>query len=261
MASAHSSAHLPIGVFDSGFGGISVLRVLAQRFPQEDFLFFGDSAHAPYGVRSPNEIKALTLASAQAMHRIGIKALVVACNTATGAALDTLQRELPIPVVGIQPALRLAQTLRKDGQVLVMATPATLSTPTYKNLAHQYGERTIHLPCPGLMDFVERGELSGEKLHAFLKNLLTRYRDNAVDVVVLGCTHYPLLAHAIQPFYPDAALIDGSSETAEQLAQALAAQHLASPATASGHITFLSSAGLDMAQRMSNLYQEALAQR
>ena len=116
MASAHSSARLPIGVFDSGFGGISVLRVLAQRFPQEDFLFFGDSAHAPYGVRSPNEIKALTLASAQAMHRIGIKALVVACNTATGAALDTLQRELPIPVVGIQPALRLAQTLRKDGQ-------------------------------------------------------------------------------------------------------------------------------------------------
>ena len=106
------------------------------------------------------------------------------------------------------------------------------------------------------MDFVERGELSGEKLHAFLKNLLACYRDNAVDVVVLGCTHYPLLAHAIQPFYPDAVLIDGSSETADQLAQALAAQHLATPATAPGHITFLSSAGLDMAQRMSNLYQK-----
>lgn len=245
---------LPIGVFDSGFGGISVLKVLRQEFPNEDFLFFGDNRNAPYGVRSQNDIEQLTLSSAHALHRLGIKALVVACNTATGVALDALRQALPIPVVGIRPALKRAQTLRQQGQVLVMATPATLSSPAYVELARRHGERTIHLPCPGLMEFAERSELSGPNLHAFLKRLLAPHAQTPVDVVVLGCTHYPLLQGEIAPFFPDARLIDGSAETVDTLRQELADNGLGATYTIQGKVTFLSSAGFAVAGRMEALF-------
>lgn len=255
-----AASGLPIGVFDSGFGGISVLRVLTQQFPQEDFLFFGDNRNAPYGVRSINDIQQLTLSSAKALHRLGIKALVIACNTATGVALDTLKQSLPIPVVGIRPALEWAQTIRKQGQLLVMATPATLSSPAYEEMARRHGERTIHLPCPGLMEFVERGELSGPDLHSFLARLLSPYAHTAIDAVVLGCTHYPLLKDAIASFFPDAPLLDGSGETALALHEELAAHDLGTVSNTPGTVTFLSSAGFDVAKRMRTLYQEALPQ-
>lgn len=260
MGSAYAGAsgrHLPVGVFDSGFGGISVLRVLAARFPQEDFLYFGDNRNAPYGVRSQTDIQRLTQSSAQAICRLGVKALVVACNTASGAALDMLRDTLPVPVVGIRPPLERAQNLRRDGQVLVMATPATLSSPAYAALAQRHGQRTIHLPCPGLMEFVERGELSGPGLHAFLSRLLAPYARAATDVVVLGCTHYPLISGAIAPFFPDAPMLDGSEETADALAAALQAHDLAAASPDAGTITFLSSAGFAPARRMEELYRAA----
>ncbi len=247
---------LPIGVFDSGFGGISVLRVLAKRFPNEDFLFFGDNANAPYGVRSQTDIEQLTVSSADAMRRVGIKALVIACNTATGVALETLQNTLPIPVAGIRPALALAQSHRKDGQILVMATPATLSSPAYEALARRHGERAIHLPCPGLMEFVERGELSGANLNSFLSKLVGPYTKSTTDAVVLGCTHYPLLQDAIAPFFPDAVMVDGSGETTDTLEKALKDGALFTDADAPGRVTFLSSAGMAVAQRMAALYAQ-----
>ncbi|NLC33436.1 MAG: glutamate racemase, partial [Clostridiales bacterium] len=197
----------PIGFFDSGMGGLSVLQQVRCALPQENYLYYGDSANAPYGIREPQEILAFTIQAADRLLLLGIKALVLACNTATGVALDRLRSSLPIPVLGIQPALEAAQVLRKDGKILVLATPATFKTQKFMALYQQHGDQVIVLPARGLMDFVERGELTGDKLNDFLFSLFLPYVNTPIDVIVLGCTHYPFLQQAIAAHFPDAVQI------------------------------------------------------
>ena len=240
----------PVAVFDSGLGGLSVLKYLRARMPHEDFLYYGDNANAPYGIRPRAEIEALTLAAADKLMAYRPKALVVACNTATGAALEALQQALPIPVIGIQPALKAAQALRQQGDILVLATPATLKAARYQALAAQYGQHSIPLPAPGLMDYVERGELAGAGLQAFLGELFRPYLDKTIDVVVLGCTHYPFLSAAIQPFFPQARLIDDSPRVADELTQALRDRDALAEGPADGKVTLLSSGGEEAIARM-----------
>ena len=222
---------LPIGVFDSGVGGISVLRELVRIMPGEDYFFFGDSANAPYGTKSAEQIKALTLRHAAYMYEKGIKALVVACNTATSAAIIPLREVYTtIPVIGIEPAIRPAVMVSEHPRVLVLATPGTVRGEKFLHLVHGFEEQAdvTAVPCPGLMEFVERGELDGPRLHSFLLELLSEYMTEPVDAVVLGCTHYPLIRKVISREVGSAVtLVNPAYETAVSLKELLNSLNLA----------------------------------
>lgn len=210
----------PIAVFDSGLGGISVLRRLIQVLPEENFLYFGDSANAPYGSRPTEEIRSLTLENADRLFSRGAKALVVACNTATSAAIDTLRERYPNRIIiGIEPALKLAVSRHPNGRILVMATDATLREKKFATLMERFAEHCeiLKCPCPALVEFVERGELEGEALQKVLKAELQAYLMPAPDAVVLGCTHFPFLRNAIQRVVGETPeLLDGADGTAKE---------------------------------------------
>lgn len=207
----------PIGVFDSGVGGVSVLRDMVRLLPRERFIYYGDNKNAPYGTRSEEEIRALAMNVTSELLKYGIKALVVACNTATSAAIVQLREKLSIPVVGMEPALKPASKLWHGGQVLVLATPATLRQNKFQHLYELYGQNAVIQPCAGLMEFAERGEMEGESIDAYLAECLETYRGTQIDSAVLGCTHYVFLKKAIAKALPGVPLIDGNDGTARRL--------------------------------------------
>ena len=220
-----NQARDPIGVFDSGVGGISTLRDMIRELPDEHFIYFGDMAHAPYGTKSTDEVIACVRAVVNKLTEKGIKALVIACNTATGAAAATLRKELTIPVVGMEPALKPASEARKNGSVLVLATPLTLHQEKFENLMKQYGEGAVKVPCPGLMELVEADD--GPGALRYLQELFSRYPAEKVDAVVLGCTHYVFLKDMIRDLLPERITItDGNAGTARQLRRVLAREKL-----------------------------------
>lgn len=234
--------NLPIAVFDSGVGGISVLREMVRLMPEEDFYFFGDSIHAPYGTKSLEEVRRLTVDNIAHMEQRGIKGIVVACNTATSAAIGRL-REIytDIPVVGIEPALKPAAMEKKGGRVLVLATPMTVVAEKFQKQLAMYQEQANVIPvgCPGLMEFVEEGQLEGECLERYLRDLLTPYLTEPADAVVLGCTHYPFVKKMIARVVgPEAHLIDGSEGTARELRRRLAGMDLLTDRTERGSVFF-----------------------
>ena len=232
--------HRPIGVLDSGVGGISVLRELVALMPNENYIFYGDSYNAPYGTKSLEEVQRLTCAATEHLVNRGAKALVVACNTATSAAINILRRRYPdIPVIGIEPALKPAVLASAHPRVLVMATPMTLREEKFHQLleAHRTEAEIISLPCPGLMEFVERGELQGEALENFLMDLLAEYREHPVDCVVLGCTHYPFVKNTIRKVLGEQVQIfDGGAGTARETRRRLEECGLRNTSTAQGQI-------------------------
>lgn len=236
----------PIGVFDSGVGGISVLRELVALMPNENFIFYGDSKNAPYGTKTLEEVRKLTLADAEYLRSRNVKALVVACNTATSAAIHILREKYQkeIPVIGIEPALKPAVSVKENPRVLVMATPMTLRETKFHNLMQKFQDQAeiISLPCPGLVEFVERGELSGEALEHFLKNLFAPYQERKVDAVVLGCTHYPLVRKTIQKVLGQGvAVFDGGAGTARETLHKLKEYSLVSDAVTPGTVQFYNS--------------------
>ena len=210
----------PVGVFDSGVGGISTLREMIRELPDERFIYYGDMAHAPYGTKSSEEVVACVRAVVDRLMEKRIKALVIACNTATGAAAATLRKELTIPVVGMEPALKPASKVRKNGSVLVLATPLTLHQEKFENLMKLYGQGAVKVPCPGLMELVEQDDSAGAL--CYLQDLFTRYPVDKVDAVVLGCTHYVFLKDMIRDLLPERiAITDGNAGTARQLRRVL----------------------------------------
>ena len=220
-----NQAHDPVGVFDSGVGGISTLREMIRELPEERFVYFGDTANAPYGTKSTEEVTDCVRSVVEKLMQKRIKALVIACNTATGAAASVLRKELTIPVVGMEPALKPASKARKNGSVLVLATPLTLQQEKFENLMKQYGEGAVKVPCPGLMELVEADDTAGA-LH-YLRELFTRYPPEKVDAVVLGCTHYVFLKDMIRELLPERiAITDGNAGTARQLRRVLEQNNL-----------------------------------
>lgn len=213
---------LPVGVIDSGVGGISVLRELVRQLPGEDFLFFGDCINAPYGTKSREWICRTVLAHTARLYERGIKALVVACNTATSAAIRELRAEYPqMPVIGIEPALKPAVMVKEHPHVLVLATPGTVTGEKFQNLMHGFEEQATvsALPCPGLMEYVEAGQLDSPQLFTYLEELLRPYsqEEQRPDAVVLGCTHYPFIRGAISRVLGgDVPVLDGSEGTARE---------------------------------------------
>ena len=210
----------PVGVFDSGIGGISTLREMIRELPDERFIYFGDTANAPYGTKSTEDVIACVRGVVDHLLRLNIKALVIACNTATGAAAATLRSELSIPVIGMEPALKPASKIRKNGSVLVLATPLTLHQEKFENLMKQYGQGAVKVPCPGLMELVESDDQAG--IRRYLEELFNRYPPEKVDAVVLGCTHYVFLKDMIREMLPERiAITDGNAGTARQLKRVL----------------------------------------
>ena len=243
----------PIGMFDSGVGGVSVLKEAITCLPHEQFIFYGDTLHAPYGTRTREEVYALSKAVVEQLVRLGAKAIVIACNTATSAAAAQLRAEYNFPIIGMEPALKPASLLHKDGVVLSLATPGTIAGEKYAQLVSQYGEGVISLPCPGLMEFAERGEMEGERLQEYFSQLFAPYREEKIEAIVLGCTHYVFLKKAISACFPDVPLIDGNLGTVRQLARRLEETGLLAPEDAIGGTILLSSGGEKAIQIMRDL--------
>ena len=235
-------SELPVLFFDSGVGGISILRRSVRLLPCEDYLYFGDSLHAPYGVRSLGEVRELCLNALEPLIARGVKALVVACNTATSAAIGALRERHPdLIVIGTEPAIKPAVERHEGGRILVMATPMTLKEEKFLALQAQYQPRAeiIPLPCPGLMEFVEQGVTSGGAVEGYLLDKLEPYRNIPVDAIVLGCTHYPFLTGAIRRIVGrHVEIIDGADGVAQQLRSRLAAENLLSARTEPGRVAF-----------------------
>ena len=215
----------PIGVFDSGVGGISVLAALERALPREDFVYFGDTLHAPYGTKPEAEVLGYVREIMARLMARDVKAVVIACNTATSVAAAHLREELTLPIIGMEPALKPAAEHRRGGAILVLATPMTLRLPKFQALYARYGEGAEPLPCPGLMDLVEQEDFA--QAEAYLKELLRPYDLRRVDAVVLGCTHYVFLRPVLRRLLPETTLIlDGNAGTARQLARVLSERGL-----------------------------------
>ena len=215
---------LPIAVFDSGVGGISVLRELVKLMPEENYLYFGDSANAPYGIRTTGEVKLLTLNAAGMLYERGIKALVVACNTATAAAIEDLRREYPhLVVVGIEPALKMATDRFPRGHVGIMATQVTLREEKLEHLVCRFPDAVVErIPAPGLVELVEQGKAEAPETEALLHKILDPYVGQ-LDAIVLGCTHYPFVKDTVRRVLGEAVVIvDGGAGTARQTQRLLA---------------------------------------
>ena len=218
--------HDYIAVFDSGVGGISVLRHLVRILPGERFIYYGDSANAPYGSRPTEEVRALTLAAVgKLLAEYPLKALVIACNTATAAAVNDVRAAHPeLIVVGIEPALKVAADHFPGGRVGVLATEVTLREEKFDTLLHRFDENvTIYkIPAPGLVELVEHGKVDAPETEALLRKVLGPYLGK-LDAVVLGCTHYPFAARAISRVLgEEVALLDGGEGTARETRRRLA---------------------------------------
>ncbi|MBR4429500.1 MAG: glutamate racemase [Clostridia bacterium] len=211
----------PIGVFDSGTGGISVLRNLIRQLPWEDFVYYGDDKNAPYGTRPEEEILELARQDVRFLLDKNVKAIVIACNTATSAAAKALRSEMDMPIIGMEPALKPAQLARKSGYIAVLATPATLRQQKFKELMKLYGDHAVPLPCPGLMEFAQRGETEGERLENYLAETFKDILKLDPESAVLGCTHYVFMKRAISKALGWIPLFDGNEGTARQLRRVL----------------------------------------
>ena len=219
-----------IAVFDSGMGGISVLRQLRKLMPQENYVYFGDSAHAPYGSRTTEEVRELSLAAAKKLTtEYPVKALVVACNTATAAAIETLRANYPdLIVVGIEPALKLAADSFPGGNLGVLATEVTLREEKFDQLMHRFdNECTVYkIPAPGVANLIEAGKNDSPEMIALLKELLNPYIGK-LDALVLGCTHYPFVTRNIASIMgPGTQLLHGGKGTARETKRRLEAAGL-----------------------------------
>lgn len=236
------SADMPIAVFDSGLGGISTLKELVRRMPGEDFVYYGDFDNAPYGSKSADEVRRLSYDCVRALLEKKVKAIVIACNTATSAAAKELRADITfLPIIGAEPALKPAVKAHNGADVLVLATEMTLREDKFRNLCTEYEKdaNIIPLACPGLVEFVERGELSGKELEAFLGKLIFDNLQSPPDAVVLGCTHYPFVAETISRLLGnDVPLYDGNSGIANECARRLDALGLLRDGNESGNIVF-----------------------
>ena len=246
-----------IGLLDSGLGGIGVLGEALRQLPNEDYVYYGDTANAPYGDKAPEEVLGLVHQAVERLIELRCKAIVIACNTATSVSAGKLRQELDLPIIGMEPALKPASQLPGGGKILVMATRVTLALPKFQALMAQYGRDAVPVPCPGLMECVERGELEGPKVTALLRQLLGPWLSQPVKAVVLGCTHYPFLRKTIAALFPAGTpLIDGNAGSVRQLRRRLEEQDLLSDRQEPGRITFLSSSeDPSVLQRMQTMLE------
>ena len=219
----------PIGVFDSGVGGLSVLREIRLRLPRESLLYLADSGYVPYGEKSPEFIRERCRSIAAFLLEQGAKALVLACNTATAAGIAELRELYPqIPLVGMEPAVKPAAQATRSGVVGVLATTGTLRSARFAALLDRFASnvRVITQPCPGLVECIEAGELSAPATRALLETFVQPLLDQGCDTLILGCTHYPFLKPLLAEILPSTVtLVDTGAAVARQLEAVLAARN------------------------------------
>ena len=218
MQPLNPSAQLPIGVFDSGIGGLTVMRALLERLPHENTIYLGDTARVPYGTKSAEVVTRYSLMSAQFLVDRGIKLLVVACNTASAAALPELRRRLSVPVIGvIEPGARTAAEKTRTGHIGVIGTQATVKSGAYHRAlsAIRTDARIVSRACPLFVPLAEEGWTDGEVPALVARKYLSGLAEEGVDTLVLGCTHYPLLRSTIAEVVgPRVTLVDSAEATA-----------------------------------------------
>ena len=244
----------PVGVFDSGVGGLSVWREIRRELPAEDLIYVADSGYAPYGDRDAAFIRDRARAIVAFLVSQQAKAVVVACNTATGVAVDALRAQFAaLPIVAIEPAIKPAAARTRSGVVGVMATTQTLSSERFSRLVHQHanGVRVVLQPCPGLVEQVEGGALTAPATRALLQNYVHPVIEQGADTIVLGCTHYAFLADTIQEIAgPGVAIIDPAVAVARELRRRLDTAGLAAPPGGPGTATFYTSGQRDQFCKM-----------
>jgi glutamate racemase len=231
----------PIAVLDSGVGGLSVLQEIRRELAHEDLLYLADQAHIPYGSRSLAEIRQLTVAITQFLLGRDVKSVVLACNTASAAALHHLRATFPsVPFVGMEPAVKPAAEISTSRIIGIMATPATFSGEMFSGLVHRFARSATVLEqvCPGLVQQVEAGELMGRETRGLLQRYLEPLLSAGMDTLVLGCTHYPFLAGAIREIVgPGVEIIDPSPAVARQVRRVLEARVWLNGSTEEGSLT------------------------
>lgn len=256
-------ADSPIGVFDSGVGGLSVLREIRHQFPGENLLYVADSGYAPYGDRASHFIESRATAIVDFFLTVRVKAVVVACNTATGVAIEKLRTHYALPIIAMEPAIKPATRSTRSGVIGVMATTRTLSSANVSRLLDLHGKdlQILLQPCPGLVEQVESGELLGSTPAALVARYVTPLLEKGADTLVLGCTHYPFLSPLIQEIAgPNVAVIDSAAAIARELGRRLTASNLLSSHNQPGTERFWSSGPLPQAQAViSKLWGKKLS--
>lgn len=228
----------PIGVFDSGVGGLSVLRHIHTLLPKENLLYLADQARVPYGPRSVADVRRFAQEITEWLLEQGAKLIVVACNTATAAALDSLRQTFPkVPFVGMEPAVKPGAAQTRSGKVGVLATAGTFESQRYADLMERFAGHVqlFENPCLGLVEMIEAGRLNGPEMEALLRRCVQPMLEAGVDTLVLGCTHYPFVLPVLRQITgPQVSLIDPAPAVARQTGRMLRQYQLATPSTAPG---------------------------
>jgi len=243
-----------IGILDSGVGGVSVLQKAVELLPNENFIYFGDNANAPYGPRSPEEIRSLSAKAVGHVLDHDVKAIVLACNTMTAAYAAELRKDARIPVIGMEPAVKPASFARNKGYILAMATKATLRLDKFSRLMELYGQNVIPVEGTGLVEIVESGNADSPEATETLRCIFMPYMHRQIDGIVLGCTHYPFLRRQIETFFPGAAIFDGREGTVRQLRRLLEETNSLTTRHLPGTIHFETSGSGDSLRLMEKLF-------
>ena len=238
----------PIGFFDSGVGGLSVLKEAIKLMPKEHYIYFGDSKNAPYGVREVEDVRDFTYKAVEFLIEKGAKAIVIACNTATSAAVAALRISYQgMPIVGIEPAVKPAVNLKRQGPIIIMATPVTLKEKKFNNLMERYRDEAdiFPMPCPGLMDFIESGKVKGKEVEGISRNKYKAFSREKIGAIVLGCTHYPFIKPVIEEILgQNIPIIDGGIGTSIELMRRLKSKGLINDSLIQGNVEIYNSLGM-----------------
>ncbi len=238
------SCNAPIGVFDSGLGGITVLKAIKAELPKENLIYLADKYNAPYGTKSDEQILKYTRAGAQTLIKQGVKAIVIACNTATSVAAEALRAELDMSVIGLEPAIKPAffsLNSTENGKILVLATPVTLSHPKFCRLIDLLGrDKFVSVPAPCLVEYIENGIKSREQIASYLNSILAPYRGIEFSACVLGCTHFPFVKNEIlNALSYEVKLFDGANGAARELKHQLEIKNLLCDHRNAGKVAFM----------------------
>ena len=248
------NANRPIGIFDSGVGGISVLKHIHALLPHEDLIYLADSKHAPYGNKTAQEITQRCLILSDDLLQKNVKAIVVACNTATAAAIDELRETFDIPIIGMEPAVKPAAEASRNGVIGVLATVGTLKSAQFSALLESYGRnvKVVTQACVGLVECIERGELDTPETKALIRQYTIPLLAEGADTIVLGCTHYPFVKEIIQDIVgEEITLIDTGAAVAKQLKQQLKDKDLLSNNQLNGNVSFWTNSELENAEQVT----------
>ncbi|WP_279325994.1 glutamate racemase [Bacillus sp. FJAT-47783] len=247
----------PIGVIDSGVGGLTVAREIMRQLPKEEIIYLGDTARCPYGPRPKEEVRQFTWEMASyLLSHYQIKMLVIACNTATAIVLKEIQNELNIPVIGvIQPGARAALNVTRNGHIGVIGTQGTISSGAYVHALKKINSKTIveSLACPRFVPLVESGNYGGKQAHYIVKESLLPFKGKRMDTLILGCTHYPLLKSIIQKYVgKDVTIISSGDETAREVSTILSFNHMLNSEEINESHRFLTTGSIEIFQKIAS---------